>query len=656
MTFSRKYGIAVASLSVLAASIGPAVTPASAASAAHGDTMLYIPGTDGNVANVTAYDLTTHTIAATINTGEASQVVVSPDGSTAYAALSDGHIAVIDTATNKIVSGIALTDSADGIALTPNGAKAYVASSFGNSVLAVDMATGTQSAEIPVDTFPDAIAISPDGSTAYVANAGGSVSVIDTATNTVTATYAAGPNPKGIAVTPGGSRVYVTDSDNGTVSVLDLAARTKSTITVGKDPAGVAITPDGSTAYVANGDHSVSVIDTARGVVTKTISVTAGFGPFGITISADGSTVYTSCPGFRNDAGFAVIDTRSETVTNTITGLVTASGIPAVAVTRYTGSGSGPGSGSGTAVTRLGGADRYATGREVSQAQWRDGSANAVVLARGDAAPDALAGGPLAAHLHGPLLLTNPTALEPATRAEIDRVLGGPASGKSIYILGGDSAISPAIQTALKKAGYNVVRLSGEDRFGTALAVAKQFGPTSEAIVATGLDFPDALAAGPLGAVRNAPIVLSNGTALNPATASFLAAHQTIDAVGGAAGKAVARLGSTGRTVNVLAGGDRFATAEDVAAAVVRTTGHAPTAVGVAYAFNFPDALTGGAFAANAGEPLLLTGSTTADPGLLAALNGWRSSVTAVEIFGGKSVISQNAENQIANAIGGHES
>jgi len=656
MTITRKYGIAVASLGVLAASIGPSVTTASAASTAHGDTILYIPGDNSDTASVTAYDLTKHSIAATFNTGAASQAVVSPDGSTAYVALSDGHVTVINTGTNTVTGTIALTSSADAIALTPNGATAYVASTFGNSVLAVDTATKTQIAKIPVGSAPSGIAISPDGSTAYVANAGDdTVSVIDTATNTVTALYAVGSIPHGIAVAPGGSDVYVTNSGDNTVSVLDFAAGTKRTIAVGKSPTSVAITPNGSTAYVANSSgDSVSVIDTAKDTVAETIGVTSGYGPYGITISADGSTAYASCPSFHGQAAAAVIDTRTEKVTNTITGLETASGIPAVAVTSYTGTGPGPGT--GTAVTRLGGTDRYATGRQVSQAQWRNGSANAVVLARGDAAPDALAGGPLAAHLHGPLLLTEPTTLDPATRAEIDRVLGGPASGKSIYILGGDNAISPAIQTALKKAGYNVVRLSGADRFGTALAVAKQFGPTPEAIVATGLDFPDALAAGPLGAVRNAPIVLSNGTALDPATASFLAAHKTIDAVGGAAGKAASRLGAAGRTVNVLAGGDRFATAEDVAAAVVHTTGHAPTAVGVAYAFNFPDALTGGAFAANASEPLLLTGSTTADPGLLAALNGWRSSVAAVEIFGGKTVISQNTENQIANAVGGHES
>lgn len=653
MTITRKYGIAVASLSVLAASIGPSVTPTSAAAAAHGDTILYIPGDSMVTPSVTAYDLTKHSVTAEFNEGQATQIVVSPDGSTAYVATIGGYVRVINTSTNTVTNDIDLHHSADAIALTPNGKTAYVASMFGDSVPVIDTATKTEIAEIPVGKTPDGIAISPDGSTAYVTNRDdNTVSVINTATNTVTATYAVGSSPTGVAVARGGSDVYVTDFGDNTVSVLDFAAGVRRTIAVGKSPTSVAITPDGSTAFVVNStSNSVSVIDTATGTVTRTIVVTGGYAPYGITISADGSTAYATCPGGYGEAAVAVIDTRTETVTAMITGLEAADGIPAVAVTGYT----GPGTGNGTAVTRLGGTDRYATGRQVSQAQWRNGSANAVVLARGDAAPDALAGGPLAARLHGPLLLTQPTALDPATRAEIDRVLGGHASGKTIYILGGDSAISPAIQTELTKAGYNVVRLSGEDRFGTALAVAKQFGPTSEAIVATGLDFPDALAAGPLGAVRNAPIVLSNGTTLNPATASFLAAHKTIDAVGGAASKAAARLGTSGRTVNVLAGGDRFATAEDVAAAVVHTTGHAPTGVGVAYAFNFPDALTGGAFAANASEPLLLTGSTTADPGLLAALNGWRSSVSSIEIFGGKTVISQNTENQIASAVGGHE-
>ncbi|WP_370373071.1 cell wall-binding repeat-containing protein [Catenulispora sp. GP43] len=304
-------------------------------------------------------------------------------------------------------------------------------------------------------------------------------------------------------------------------------------------------------------------------------------------------------------------------------------------------------------VRRIGGTDRYDTGRLASQAQWRDGAAASVVLARGDASPDALAGVPLAAHFHGPLLLTDPSRLDTATRAEIDRVLGGPGTHKIVYVLGGASAVSPDIEKSLRSAGYTVVRYGGGDRFQTALQIAASFGPTPEAIVATGKDFPDALAAGPLGAVRDAPIVLSDGPTLDPATAAFLAGHKTVDAVGGAAVTAVGTLKTAAKTVNRLAGPDRFATAEDVAAAVVHTTGSAPTGVGVAYAYNFPDALTGGAFAANARQPLLLTGTESADPGLLVTLHGWSSTLHGVEVFGGANAIGQEVVNQIATVLGG---
>ena len=54
-------------------------------------------------------------------------------------------------------------------------------------------------------------------------------------------------------------------------------------------------------------------------------------------------------------------------------------------------------------MSRLGGTDRYQTGIAISRGQWGQGQADAVVLARGDQAPDALARVPLAKHAHGPL-------------------------------------------------------------------------------------------------------------------------------------------------------------------------------------------------------------------------------------------------------------
>lgn len=304
-------------------------------------------------------------------------------------------------------------------------------------------------------------------------------------------------------------------------------------------------------------------------------------------------------------------------------------------------------------VRRIGGADRYQTSVLVSQSQWKSGSANAVVLARGDQAPGALAGVPLAAHVHGPLLLTNPATMDQATSTEIARVTGGPSPDKTVYILGGDSAVSPSIESGLRAAGYHVVRYKGDDRYGTARAVASAFGNTSHVIVATGKDFPDALAAGPLGAVENAPIVLSNGDTLDPATAAFVLAHPAIDPVGGAAQRAVTKLNTAGKTVTTLAGQTRYETAAAVAGAVARVTGHTPTGVGIASGESFPDALTGGAYAANAGIPLLITENDTLAAPTRYQLSGWAHALTTVTVFGGQKAVSSGVMSDIASAVSG---
>lgn len=301
-------------------------------------------------------------------------------------------------------------------------------------------------------------------------------------------------------------------------------------------------------------------------------------------------------------------------------------------------------------VTRLGGTTRYGTALDVSAAQWKDGAAGGVVIARGDAAPDALAGVPLAAHVHGPLLLTDPKSLDGATAAEIKRVLGADKT-KSVTILGGTTAVSPLVQTQLTALGYHVQRIGGTDRFDTALRIAGEgLGPTANVVVATGTDFADALAAGPLAASQHAAVVLSDGPVLNPATAAFVAAHSHVTAVGGAAVAAVAKAAS-GKAVTDLWGGDRYATAVKVAEAM--TAGHTPAAAGLASGTVFPDALTGGAYAANAGIPLLLTDPKALPPNVSGLLALWKQQLAAVEIFGGPVAVSVGVQSSVATAVGG---
>jgi YVTN family beta-propeller protein len=232
----------------------------------------------------------------------------------AYVTDFGGAVSVIDTATNTVVATLPVAGNPAGIAITPDGAFAYIGNLGNNTVSVIATATNTVVANVTVGTHPLGVAITPDGAFAYVANRdSNNVSVIATATKTVIATVTVGVNPIGVAVTGNGAFVYVANSVSGTVSVVATATNTVvSTVTVGGFPTGVAITPDGAFAYVGKGD-TVAVIATATNTVAAT--VTAGTGPAGVAITPDGAFAYVT-NNSSNDV--SVIATATNTVVATV--------------------------------------------------------------------------------------------------------------------------------------------------------------------------------------------------------------------------------------------------------------------------------------------------------------------------------------------------
>jgi YVTN family beta-propeller protein len=136
------------------------------------------------------------------------------------------------------------------------------------------------------------VAITPDGAFAYVTNHfSATVSVIETASNIVVATVAVGAlAPRGVAITPDGAFVYVANFGSNTVSVIETASNTVvATVNVGINPLGVAITPDGAFAYATNANAgTVSVIETAGNTVVATVGVADGPVAVAITPAAFG--------------------------------------------------------------------------------------------------------------------------------------------------------------------------------------------------------------------------------------------------------------------------------------------------------------------------------------------------------------------------------
>jgi hypothetical protein len=84
------------------------------------------------------------------------------------------------------------------------------------------------------------------------------------------------------------------------------------------------------------------------------------------------------------------------------------------------------------------------------------------------------------------------------------------------------------------------------------------------------------------------------------------------------------------------------------------TGGHAPAAAGLASGTVFPDALTGGAYAANAGIPLLLTDPKQLPPNVAALFATWKQQLAAIEVFGGPAAVSTGVQSSVATAVGGH--
>jgi putative cell wall-binding protein len=162
-------------------------------------------------------------------------------------------------------------------------------------------------------------------------------------------------------------------------------------------------------------------------------------------------------------------------------------------------------------ITRLGGADRYATAvRIAEQLQVKTGTP--LVLACGENYPDALAISSIAAEMQSPVLLVPKNGLSEAVKQEIAAI-----KPTRVYIIGGEGAVSTAVEQQVAQiaalAPANIVRISGPDRYATSLAVAKYFDLDGQKVcVATGSNFPDALAGSVYAANYNASIILADGS------------------------------------------------------------------------------------------------------------------------------------------------
>ncbi|PSO51631.1 MAG: hypothetical protein BRC31_06370 [Actinobacteria bacterium QS_5_72_10] len=196
--------------------------------------------------------------------------------------------------------------------------------------------------------------------------------------------------------------------------------------------------------------------------------------------------------------------------------------------------------------------------------------------------------------------------------AAVGAVLGGgPVAARAPQLARVEPGGSSGDQAATSSPGLadgEVGRLAGGERFATSADAARRLWPdgADTVVLATGLDYPDALAGAPLAAAADAPMLLAATDRVpEPVRRAIVdLAPQRVVLLGGEAvlSPAVAETvaGLPGRpAVERVAGPNRFATAEAAARA---TGGPADGDVAVAGGSGFADALAAGALAAG-GEP-----------------------------------------------------
>lgn len=311
----------------------------------------YVSNEDGHTVSV--FDTERGEVIATIAVGKRPRgLKLTRDGSRLFVALSglpkcppsvpdeqcaklerdlkaDG-VAIVDTATHKVIKVLQAGSDPEQFALSPDGKRLFVANEDSASTSVVDVESGAIVGRIPVGREPEGVGMSPSGQWVLVSNeSDNSVSVIDSKTLKVVSSVPVGKRPRDMAFTSDGkaayvsgeldaslyrmnvptgavervlqlrqetrpmsvlldarrNRLYLSTGRGGTVAVIDVTSAPKliKEVPVGKRPWGIALSADGRYLYTANGpSDDMSIVDTDSLTTIKTVG--AGKSPWGVAV------------------------------------------------------------------------------------------------------------------------------------------------------------------------------------------------------------------------------------------------------------------------------------------------------------------------------------------------------------------------------------
>ena len=323
---------------------------------------------------------------------------------------------------------------------------------------------------------------------------------------------------------------------------------------------------------------------------------------------------------------------------------------------------------------RLAGSNRYRTMEKISKTAFENGSCKTIIVATGQAFPDALAGASLAGVYECPIILTKTAALVPEAKEEIER-LAAP-EGCTVLLLGGTGALQESVEEAIRSIDHvtKVERIKGKNREQTALQVYERgrefWGDT--VIISTGYSFADALSISPYAYASKTPILLcqKNGSLSDEVKETLSkGGFKKAILVGGTGAVSLKTenllASECGMTVLRLQGKDRYETGAEMIrwelglkedAAFQPAVKMSPEGMGVATGTNYADALSATSLLGKNHSVLMLvsnkknTLTKIRDIVTELVMPGVRE-MTKGYIFGGRGSVNEEIEQILRDAV-----
>lgn len=291
--------------------------------------------------------------------------------------------------------------------------------------------------------------------------------------------------------------------------------------------------------------------------------------------------------------------------------------------------------------TRIFGKNRIETSIEISKKYFN--KSNNVILVSSTEFADALTSSMISSKMDAPILLTNKAIIDKNTISEIKRL-----GARNITIAGGESTVSNNIISSLESYGINVNRISGQNRYSTAIKLAEELlgndKKCDEIFLIDGTNISDGLSVANLSTKLKKPVLLTNPNTLPDETKNFLEKYKVkkISIIGG--NKSISKdiENSLNKyNTNRIAGHDRYETSMLISKIAYPST----KSIHIANGKTGIDALVSGSFVSKTKIPIVLVNERNE------SLNYWykNNNMNKINIIGGENSIPDNIVKNIIN-------